>query len=211
MNKRRLIVRSDSGIWVVMASLLCLGVFSIYLGIEDILLKGVRLVSLGGLLIGGYFSVSALRYILYPKIELTETELVAQTAEFGRPFFPLAHNFQEVRQMLFPRFFRKSTNLDDIKTILIAEMRFLDKMASELKSEALEETLAFWHSWFVSPKLVMPLWPAGKHIPLIFVQAKHGESFVVNTKPFSKAGVRTLIQELKRRSIPITVQPSLGL
>jgi len=212
MDKRRLIVRATGGSMLVgMVSLLSLGVLSIYLGVKDALLRGVHLGTVGCLLIGGYFSASALRYLLYPQIELTDTELIAQTSEFGRPFFPLARSFQEVRQMLFPRFSKKHVRLDDIETILIGEMRYFNKIAGELKSDMLNETLQFWHSWLISPKLFMPLWPAARYRPLIFVQAKQGGSIVIDTKPFPKAGVRVLTQALKQRGISIMAQPSLGL
>jgi hypothetical protein len=220
METKKLVLRISGFAIVVMSIIFLLGFIVFYLFVRDIFINGFRLIDLAGFAIGAYFITIAGRYCYYNKIEITDSELTADIQELGRAVFQfgekspvLPTNPREMRRTFLPKYFRVHVELGNIKHIMIGRLKTFDKIAKELNSEALNETLEYWHQWFISAKNIIPfpLWIAVQHTPVMFVQSKSGNSFVITTKPFSKNGFKKLVREFQTLHIPFTVEPSLGL
>ncbi len=216
--KNQLILRTSGFAIVVALFLVSLGLLVVYLFATNFNESGL-IQSLLGFLIGAYFILIGGRLLIFNKIVLTTESLIFDVQEFGRALFqfgdkqPLPASLTNWRRTIVPRFYRNKIELENIKHILIAPLKSLDKMKKELKSQALDEALEFWHQWFLSVNQPgpTPLWLAAQFTPVMFIQAKSGNSYVVSTKPYSKNGFRKLVKEFKNLNVPITTDPGLVL
>ena len=195
-----------------------LGLFMLYGAVQEIF-TGFNILNIVLLLLFGILlTLTAYRFFYYNKIEITSDELLVNVQEFGKGLFQfgtdspvLPTNKKGLRQTFIPKYNQINTPLSDIQYVLIGSLKELEKSAPLINSEALNQTLRFWHQWFVNMNTAMPLWVAAQFTPVMLIKSKTGNSYVVSTKPYSKIGFKKLVQEFKKRAVPITTQKSLGL
>ena len=200
MHSERLIIRASGFVFLVISLLALSGILLACTAIKNIAHSGFELNALLRFLLGGWLSTYAVFYINGNRIELSDSELSASTPKTG--------------SSLLPQFNVVCARIEDIQSVVLGTMGYFDRNATQYSDANLRETIDFWHGIFVSRSgslaMHFPMWIAAKHTPILFVQSKYqNRSFVVSTKPFSRASFRDLVEGLKARNVVVRIEENI--
>ena len=180
-----------------------MGIFTLslfILGIRDLFGKGIGLQSslpLLGILLMGWITMFIAMYFVSNKIEIVEDRITFKVQWLKAKTYEFC-----------PKPSVGSIDISDIRIILLGRAAYFEKLAKNTNDAYLENMINGLKgiNFSTGNAIPVPLWVALKHTPLLYIIAKKGESFVINTKPFSKSGFKKLFAELQRRNIPTEIQ-----
>lgn len=170
----------------------------------DGFINGSIIIGIGALLLNLIVGYDFYLFLFENKIELSNDKM--------------SNSYQVPGNSIITKFNKNTIAISDIEYIMIGKLAKLEKLAETLNSEALNETLSFWHNarLTLTPTngiggFRIPIWAAARETPMLFIKCKDNKSYVISTKPFSKNSFKKLVIELRNRKIPVTTDPSLGI
>ena len=208
MNQDRYIIRTSGFAKYFFSFLMIVFSFVIYLAIKDLFEKGFSIAPVLLSIIVGWMEYYFYNLVAGQKIEINNDRLIAK---FIIP---------TTSPRLLPKIVKFQINLRDIDSVIIARLKYFEEHSKEFIDKGLGDVISAYRNIFLPATLkgrvLMPPIPMGwatSSTPLLYVarKDKNQNGITIITKPFSKDGFRNLIQEFKKRNIPITVEPVLGL
>jgi hypothetical protein len=192
----RTTIRTGGFSTAIMIGVGILGGFSIVLGIQE----GVTLVGALGVVLGVWFIVYSLFYVIGNSLAIDENNIVYRSAMGGRGIFPRRQEF--------------TIAVADVRRVILAQTKYFDEHKDELNDDFLN--VVIHHAKRMAAPtvvsrgipMVIPLWIAAKHTPLLYIKGLK-KSLVVNTKPFSRSGFRRFIATCEKKGIRVEIIDSV--
>jgi hypothetical protein len=171
--------------------------------IKEIIYKGFDLYSILFIAVVAWLDVSFYKFITSVKVEISENQLILRRGE--KTFLPI------------PKYYDNSIDLQDIGLVTIARIKYFWEHADKFDSKELKDVINNYRNLkAVSATggipVSVPMRLPG-HLVLIYVDPKDKtlDGITIVTRAFSQKSIKELIQELRRRSIPIEIEPPLKL
>jgi hypothetical protein len=202
MEKNKFTLRSFGGEAIFMG-LICLFIlFLLYLIVEDAIRRGLDVGYAAFSLLLLWSGIIFLRFIVRPKVELDDQKL------------SVAFFLSDRARRIWPRIDKASIDLKDVGSVTVARMCYFLDDADVSTDKTLQNAIHHYrHPARTRYYYQVATEAAFMHVPLIHVASKNPSrsGLTIPTKFFSKRGVRKLIQELKKRNIPVVTDPALKL
>lgn len=173
----------------------------VLLAIKDVLEKGSSAIFILVLVLMffGWMETYFYKFIAGQKIEIKDGRLIAKfIVPAGARLLPKIAEFQ--------------IDLNDIDSVTLARLKYFEERSKEFIDKGLGNVISAYRNMFLPGTFPFPMSWAASTVPLMFItpKDKSKKGAIVITKSFSKNGFRQLIQEFKKRNVPINVEPALG-
>jgi hypothetical protein len=207
MPENKFIIRVSGFALYFFSVLMVFFAYIIYLCVEELLEKGISMAPILLSIIIIWIEVYFYRFLSGQKIEISNGVLSTKVILPQKDY------------LFMPKVLESKINLKDIDVIVIAKLKYFEEHSNELVDVNLDNIISEYRNMYlpatIKGGIFTPPISMGKFLsfPLIYIRFKNKSQrgIIIPTKPFSKDGIKKIINRLKENGIKLVIEPALHL